>query len=233
MGFDKEASSSTHVLQVPSLPREDTPLLRADHLSSQSKTFANVFIAIVGAGVLGLPNTFKKTGWLMGSLILFFVAFLTYPCMMLSVFTRRQLESLHGFSKINSFGDLGFAVCGPIGRAAVDVMIVLTQAGFCVSYLIYISNTLSYVFDSNHLILGLTVDAKDSVFVGLFSFPTGVEFDSKSDPFGSFEFTYRCSRSWSHGSDDGGGCAVFLEELACFEGFWGFLCFLLWSRCSC
>ncbi|KAJ6995616.1 amino acid transporter AVT3C [Populus alba x Populus x berolinensis] len=35
------------------------------------------------------------------------------------------------FSKITSFGDLGFTVCGPIGRFAVDIMIVLAQAGFC------------------------------------------------------------------------------------------------------
>ncbi|KDP43776.1 hypothetical protein JCGZ_22403 [Jatropha curcas] len=157
MGFDKEASSSSHVLRVPSLPREDTPLLgRKPPLSSKFKTFANVFIAIVGAGVLGLPYTFKKTGWVMGSLMLFSVAFLTYYCMMLLVHTRRKLESLQGFSKIASFGDLGFTVCGPIGRFAVDSMIVLAQAGFCVSYLIFIANTLAYVLnqESDEKILG-------------------------------------------------------------------------------
>ncbi|WCJ32835.1 Transmembrane amino acid transporter family protein [Euphorbia peplus] len=150
MGFDKEASSSSHVLQVPSLPREDTPLLgKKPPLSSLSKTFANVFIAIVGAGVLGLPYTFKKTGWVMGSLMVFTIASLTYYCMMLLVHTRRKLESNLGFSKISSFGDLGFTVCGPIGRFAVDSMIILSQAGFCVSYLIFIANTLAYVFNHN------------------------------------------------------------------------------------
>ncbi|XP_065855868.1 amino acid transporter AVT3B-like [Euphorbia lathyris] len=150
MGFDKEASSSSHVLQVPSIPREDTPLLgKKPPLSSLSKTFANVFIAIVGAGVLGLPYTFKKTGWVMGSLMVFTVAALTYYCMMLLVQTRRKLESNLGFSKIASFGDLGFTVCGSIGRFAVDSMIILSQAGFCVSYLIFIANTLAYVFNHN------------------------------------------------------------------------------------
>lgn len=141
MGFEKdEASSSSNTIQ---LPRENSPLLsNSDHLSSQSKTFANVFIAIVGAGVLGLPYTFMKTGWVMGLLMLFSVAFFTYHCMMLLVLTRRRLESFEGFSKISSFGDLGFAVCGPAGRFAVDVMIVLSQAGFCVSYLIFVANTL-------------------------------------------------------------------------------------------
>ncbi|OVA03292.1 Amino acid transporter [Macleaya cordata] len=151
MGFDEEASSSTNVL--PPFPREDTPLLsKSPPLSSQSKTFANIFIAIVGAGVLGLPYTFKKTGWIFGILMIFFVAILTYHCMMLLVYTRRKLESKQGFSKINSFGDLGFTVCGPVGRFSVDFMIVLTQAGFCVSYLIFIANTLAFLTQTKKII---------------------------------------------------------------------------------
>uniref|UniRef100_A0A7N0UST5 Amino acid transporter transmembrane domain-containing protein n=1 Tax=Kalanchoe fedtschenkoi TaxID=63787 RepID=A0A7N0UST5_KALFE len=143
----KEAGSSNYGFNNL-LPREDTPLLsKSTTLSSQPKTFANVFIAIVGAGVLGLPYTFRKTGWAMGLLMLFCVAFLTYHCMMLLVHTRRKLESLNGFSKVNSFGDLGFVVCGPIGRAAVDAMIILSQAGFCVSYLIFISQTTANVLN--------------------------------------------------------------------------------------
>nr|GLL18880.1 amino acid transporter ANTL2-like [Ipomoea trifida] len=149
MGFERdEASSSSHVLHIP---REETPLLcknQQHHLSSQTKTFANVFIAIVGAGVLGLPYTFRRTGWAMGVLILFSVAFLTYYCMMLLVNSRRKLESHPKKAfKISSFGDLGFAVCGPVGRAAVDVMIVLSQAGFCVSYMIFIASTLANIFN--------------------------------------------------------------------------------------
>ncbi|KAK1618729.1 hypothetical protein QYE76_024246 [Lolium multiflorum] len=45
-----------------------TPLL------SQPKTFANVFIAVVGSGVLGLPYTFSRTGWAAGSILLLAVA---------------------------------------------------------------------------------------------------------------------------------------------------------------
>lgn len=174
MGFDdKEASSSSNVL--PPFPREDTPLLGDPrHLSSQSKTFANVFIAIVGAGVLGLPYTFKKTGWVFGSLMVFSVAFFTYYCMMLLVRTRRKLDSLVGYSKINSFGDLGFAVCGSFGRLSVDAMIILAQVGFCVSYLIFISTTLAYLFnDSSEVrILGLT--PKSLYLWGCFPFQLGL-----------------------------------------------------------
>lgn len=146
MGFDKDkAGSSSHILQIP---REDTPLLaNTQHLSSPSKTFANVFIAVVGAGVLGLPYSFKKTGWVMGTLMLLSVATLTYYCMMLLVYSRRKLESHFKVAKISSFGDLGYAVCGSIGRCTVDAMIVMSQAGFCISYLIFIANTLAHLFN--------------------------------------------------------------------------------------
>nr|XP_043631852.1 amino acid transporter AVT3A [Erigeron canadensis] len=159
-----EASSSTHILNLP--PTETTPLIKPSsqkHLSSNFKTFANVFIAIVGAGVLGLPYTFKRTGYATGTLTVFAVAYFTNHCMLLLVKTRKKLESVNGFSKINSFGDLGFVVAGPIGRSAVDVMIVLSQAGFCVSYLIFVSNTLVNIFDlelvngvSNFRVFGLS-----------------------------------------------------------------------------
>ncbi|OIV92734.1 hypothetical protein TanjilG_00868 [Lupinus angustifolius] len=138
------ASSSNY-----SLPQEeeDIPLLtNSTPLSSKLKTLANIFIAIVGAGVLGLPYSFKRTGWVMGLFMLFTVAFLTYHCMMLLVHTRRKLESpFMGFSKIKSFGDLGFTISGPIGRLAVDSMIVLSQSAFCVSYLIFISTTMAFL----------------------------------------------------------------------------------------
>ncbi|KAK9678664.1 hypothetical protein RND81_11G225900 [Saponaria officinalis] len=144
MGFgnnDNEAGSSSY-----SIPREDTPLIGNPKQSSQFKTLANIFIAIVGSGVLGLPYTFKRSGWVFGVITLFFVAFLTYYCMLLLVSTRRKLESLNGYSKITSFGDLGFSVCGSFGRFCVDLMIILSQAGFCVSYLIFVSNTMAHVF---------------------------------------------------------------------------------------
>ncbi|KAK3023423.1 hypothetical protein RJ639_042811 [Escallonia herrerae] len=144
MVFSRDkATSSSHIL-----PTETTPLVTNHHLpaSTQLKTFANVFIAIVGAGVLGLPYAFRRTGWLAGLLTLFSVAALTYHCMMLLIHTRRRLHPLH--PKLSSFGDLGAAVCGPLGRFSVDAMIVLSQAGFCVSYLIFVATTLSYVFPS-------------------------------------------------------------------------------------
>lgn len=171
---DDDASSSSYNINS-SLPTENSTLLPKPHqLSSQSKTFANVFMAIVGAGVLGLPYTFKRIGWLTGSLMLFSVALLTFHCMMSLVHTRRRVENLNGgFSKINSFGDLGFAVSGSSGRLAVDVMIVLSQAGFCISYLIFVGNTLAFIFNDDHFkVLGFS--AKSIYIWGCFPFQLGL-----------------------------------------------------------
>ncbi|KAG0472706.1 hypothetical protein HPP92_014563 [Vanilla planifolia] len=159
MVFTDETTCSSNAL--PTMAGDSAfPLLGphpgGGHLSSQPKTFANVFIAIVGAGVLGLPYAFKRTGWAAGTLMLLAVGALTYHCMMLLVRTRRRLEPEGVVSKISSFGDLGLAVAGPSGRLAVDSMIVLSQAGFCVGYLIFISNTLAHIFPNpKSLYLGL------------------------------------------------------------------------------
>ncbi|RWR90566.1 amino acid transporter ANTL1 [Cinnamomum micranthum f. kanehirae] len=175
MGFEKEASSSSQAL---SLPREEDPTvpLLPKHTSGSSlpKSFANIFIAIVGAGVLGLPYTFKKTGWLAGALMIFAVAALTYHCMMLLIYTRRRLEDSNGCSKIESFGDLGLAVCGPTGKFTVDAMIVLTQAGFCISYVIFIANTLAIVFSSVELGRILVFSPKSLYIWGMFPFQLGL-----------------------------------------------------------
>ena len=145
MGFDKEASSSSSRLDAaPLLPQHGLHGGGGGHLSSQPKTFANVFIAVVGSGVLGLPYTFSRTGWAAGTLLLLAVAALTFHCMMLLVATRRRIADEH--PKIASFGDLGHAVYGAPGRHAVDAMLVLSQASFCVGYLIFISNTMAHLY---------------------------------------------------------------------------------------
>jgi proton-coupled amino acid transporter len=144
MGLGNEAgSSSSRLDSAPLLPHHGAEV--GHHLSSQPKTFANVFIAVVGAGVLGLPYTFSRTGWAAGSLLLLSVALLTFYCMMLLVACRRRLADDHP-KELTSFGDLGAAVFGAPGRLAVDTMLVLSQASFCVGYLIFISNTMAHLY---------------------------------------------------------------------------------------
>ncbi|GER26414.1 amino acid transporter family protein [Striga asiatica] len=104
---------------------------KPDGFSRRTITF---FISIVGAGVLGLPYTFMRTGCLTSLVTVFLVAALTYHCMIFLIHTRRKLEdsAACAFPKISSFGDLGLAVCEPIAKFVVDALIVLFQAGFCI-----------------------------------------------------------------------------------------------------
>ncbi|KAJ8767005.1 hypothetical protein K2173_012514 [Erythroxylum novogranatense] len=197
MGFESKTiqqslSSSSKALPPPPSPplRDDTdtdtdtntetetetPLLgnsSPNPLSSQSKTFANFFIAIVGAGVLGLPYSFKRTGWFMGLLILFSVSFLSLYSMMLLVYTRRKLH-LRSRKTIHSFGDVGFAVCGSFGRFLVDLLVVLSQAGFCVGYLIFIADTLSNIFNHSSSSSFSLFSPKTFYISGCFPFQLGL-----------------------------------------------------------
>ncbi|GBG93389.1 hypothetical protein CBR_g67857 [Chara braunii] len=54
-------------------------------LSSRGKTFFNIFISLMGAGILGLPHAFKQSGWIAGIVAIIVVAGLCYYCMILLV----------------------------------------------------------------------------------------------------------------------------------------------------
>nr|CAD1844698.1 unnamed protein product [Ananas comosus var. bracteatus] len=152
--FEKEASSSSHALDEAAGRAPCSCRCTGRGRSSRGRGRAASVVAAEdvrervhrdrGGGVLGLPYTFMRTGWAAGLAVLLGVAALTFHCMMLLVRTRRRLEPC----KIASFGDLGMAVSGPLGRLAVDSMIVLSQAGFCVGYLIFICNSLAHLLPS-------------------------------------------------------------------------------------
>ena len=91
MVMERGASSNNCGESSPLLPAHRHE--RQELLSSTWKSFGNILIAVVGAGVLGLPYTFKTTGWVAGIIMLGIVAALTYYCMMLLVWTKRKLEN--------------------------------------------------------------------------------------------------------------------------------------------
>lgn len=143
-GFSKENGNSVK-------PSETSPLLPVGNvqvrpLSSSYKTFFNIVITVVGAGVLGLPYAFKQSGWLQGLLILAGTSAAMYYCMMLMVWCRRHLETEGIVDNIDTYSELGYHTLGKFGQISVDAMIVLSQGGFCVAYLIFIGENLASVF---------------------------------------------------------------------------------------
>lgn len=136
----KASSGMEHSESIPLIRQLERP----KKLSSNTKTLGNIVISIVGSGVLGLPYSFMKSGWLCGFISLIIVALITYYGMMLLVVSRKKLlEELQDETAISTYGELGYQVLGSPGQILSDVLIVIAQGGFCVAYLIFIGQNLS------------------------------------------------------------------------------------------
>ncbi|MCO5551165.1 hypothetical protein L7F22_004662 [Adiantum nelumboides] len=125
---------------------EQVPLLVRHPLSSVSRTFANLVLAIIGSGVLGLPYTFRTVGWVMGILALVLSGAIVYHGQMLQVYSKHRLQLSRGTHLvIASFGDLMFHTFGPWARLAIDVMLTLSSFSGAISYIMFISQNVASV----------------------------------------------------------------------------------------
>lgn len=97
-----------------------------------------------GAGMLGLPYAFKRSGTVEGAVFLVMIAFLSWHAIMTLLQTRRFLvESRH--ERAATYGDVAEAAYGQLGRTTVNLLLVLSQTGFCVAYLVFIGQNLASV----------------------------------------------------------------------------------------
>ncbi|KAL3678346.1 hypothetical protein R1sor_021302 [Riccia sorocarpa] len=128
-------------------PHDETPLLgcAGSGRASTFKTYFNIIISIVGAGVLGLPYTFRVSGWAVAAVCVTVSAVLSYCCMIHLVRCREKLQK-EGHRFIQTYGDLGDAAFGNWGRQFIDIMVLVSQSGCCVAYLIFIGRNVSSVF---------------------------------------------------------------------------------------
>ena len=108
----------------------------------------NIFISFVGAGLLGLPYAFSRSGWLLGSLCLAAVSIGNVYAMLLLVKCRKRLEA-NGYMGIKGYGDLGREVMGPRGEILVNICVVVSQAGFATAYLIFIAANVQSITSGN------------------------------------------------------------------------------------
>ena len=112
--------------------------------ATPTQVAVNIFISFVGAGLLGLPYAFSKSGWLLGSLSLCAVSSTNVYAMLLLVKCRKELER-QGITGIKGYGDVGREVMGPCGEVLVNVCLVISQAGFATAYLIFIGANIQKV----------------------------------------------------------------------------------------
>lgn len=106
--------------------------------ATRAQVAVNIFISFVGAGLLGLPYAFSRSGWLLGIFCLGTVSIGNVYAMLLLVKCRKKLES-EGHVGIKGYGDLGREVLGDKGEVLVNVCLVISQAGFATAYLIFIA----------------------------------------------------------------------------------------------
>ena len=108
--------------------------------------FATLVKCFIGSGVLFLPRAFSNGGWLFSVVSMVLCALITGTCILRLVECRQAVRG--------SYGYLGLRAAGPWGRRAVDVSVVLSQAGFCCVYIIFIARNLLQLLNTSSCWLG-------------------------------------------------------------------------------
>jgi proton-coupled amino acid transporter len=114
-------------------------------VSSIKKTIFTILKSFVGSGILFLPKAFQNGGLLFSAVVLSLSAFLSTFCML----RLTECSNVLPHSSRVSYGLLGEKAFGKNGRRAVNVSLVLSQLGFCCTYLIFVEKNLSDII--NHL----------------------------------------------------------------------------------
>ncbi|KAL3140382.1 hypothetical protein ABBQ38_004643 [Trebouxia sp. C0009 RCD-2024] len=115
------------------LPHRKVPMALSVRAAS------NLFISVVGAGVLGLPYAFRRSGLIQGTVVMIIIAALNLHCMLLLVKCKKRLVASTGAVTYN---EVASHVLGKIGQRVVEVLLILSQSGFCVAYLVFIAQNL-------------------------------------------------------------------------------------------
>eukprot|EP01095_Lingulamoeba_sp_RSL-Kostka_P000795 TRINITY_DN1107_c0_g2_i1.p1 TRINITY_DN1107_c0_g2~~TRINITY_DN1107_c0_g2_i1.p1 ORF type:complete len:455 (-),score=71.53 TRINITY_DN1107_c0_g2_i1:85-1449(-) len=103
--------------------------------TSGISTMLNLFKSYLGSGLLGLPYAFKS-GVLGSVIVMIIISVFSTHCMMILLKCKRLLED----KGVVSYGDIANHLYGKYGRRIVDFFLVLTQFGFCVVYINFVSH---------------------------------------------------------------------------------------------
>ncbi|RLN52100.1 hypothetical protein BBJ29_001624 [Phytophthora kernoviae] len=128
-------------------PTERTGLVKAEQKPPKSKdsdktttlwhALLTLLKSFVGTGILFLPDGFRSGGILFSPLCLTFVAALTLYAMLRLL----QCRELVG----GTYGHVGFKAYGSWGRRMVQMSIIMMQAGFCCTYVIFVAQNFAEV----------------------------------------------------------------------------------------
>lgn len=162
MDSKSKRNSSKKQLKLPELLPMDTNLARCTSFSSSStedhlvhydqtsyiQSLVHMIKGNLGTGIMAMPSTFALSNIYFGSIGLPFICLISVICVHL------LLKSAHQLEKITNFGDeLG---CSELSKAAfelgpkpfrkyadfisivVQVMIILSQVGFCCAFILFV-----------------------------------------------------------------------------------------------
>ncbi|KAG6963248.1 hypothetical protein JG688_00008229 [Phytophthora aleatoria] len=130
-------------------PTEKTELIKTQPTPPKSKdsdktttlwhALLTLLKSFVGTGILFLPDGFRSGGILFSPLCLTFVAALTLYAM-LRLLQCRELVC-------GTYGHVGFKAYGSWGRRMVQISIIMMQAGFCCTYVIFVAQNMAEVLE--------------------------------------------------------------------------------------
>lgn len=125
---------STPLIKIP-------PFVARERGSSTKKTVFTILKSFIGSGILFLPKGFENGGMLFSIVILIFAGALSTFCMLRLTSCLKTLPPSKNGNSV-SYGMLGERAFGKIGKRAVNVSLVLSQIGFCCTYLIFIEKNI-------------------------------------------------------------------------------------------
>mmetsp|Transcript_108506 Transcript_108506/g.221577 ORF Transcript_108506/g.221577 Transcript_108506/m.221577 type:complete len:491 (-) Transcript_108506:1842-3314(-) len=148
-GSSSSSSSSPH----PSKPSAAAATAGDDHhgagppgSASTPQVIVNIIISFVGAGLLGVPNAFAQSGWLLGSVTLLTVSALNVYAMLCLPRVQKMLQKQYPSETIQSYGDLGRVILGQRGERVIFVCLGISQFGFATAYIIFIAANLHSIY---------------------------------------------------------------------------------------
>lgn len=114
--------------------------------ASVTKTFFLLFKSLVGSGVLFLPRAFYNGGLLFSIVTLAIFGFITYFCYIILVLLKNALGK-------HSFGELGYSTYGKGLRMFIMVLIILSQVGFVLTYVLFTLENFNELFGISKVVL--------------------------------------------------------------------------------
>ncbi|KAJ7971370.1 putative Amino acid transporter [Quillaja saponaria] len=135
--------------------------------TSKAQTLGNIIVSIVGTGVLGLPFAFRVAGWFAGALGVIITGISTYYCMLLLIQCREKLALEKSSVETRTYGDLGYRCMGTTGRYLTEFLILISQCGGAVAYLVFIGQNLLSIFKGHGLTFASYVFLLVPVEIGL------------------------------------------------------------------